>query len=622
MAAKKKKSQSRGNVGPNQQFAWVTFCLAICVAPLVASTGGNAFMEIYLPIIVLSFGFTYVWKNYQLHGQLKWSYSSHWLLWGINALLVWGLFSSLWSVNVYLTLDVWLRWLCAWLGLMIAVHLIAQKNNVNILYQGFAFVSLPIVLLGIGQYLFNIDWISQPAPPAATFKNKNIFSQYLVLVTPLIVALYLLEVKLLKQWLFGMIATLCLAMIVYAKTRGAWLAVGFQLLLMIAACLVITSLRPRNITSSRLVQLACFVAVFVVMIHMNHQGFNATAMADIGSEAQSIITEANTERENGSIRLVNWANTITMIKDNWLTGVGLGNWQVEYPLYKSSNIQDWLAVSNVVWQYAHNDYLEIVASLGIVGALILLVMLCGLLVLTAQLRAHPQPIIQLSALLALSGLGVTALFSFPLQLSHTIVFSMCLVGVLLSTLPKRSITIKGTALICSLVISFIMLLSVSYLGYAKYQARDSYRLAGKYLRRNDYHTMLIHANAAYQWTPWSKEVLEVKAIAESQLQQREQATQTYHHYLNLYPNTVTALENYTINLMHIGRYPEAMEGVQHLLKIEPNSVIGNVNMGTLLYHNKGNFKPQAVQFYQRVLQLEPNHPQREAIQQLINSASH
>ena len=61
-----------------------------------------------------------------------------------------------------------------------------------------------------------------------------------------------------------------------------------------------------------------------------------------------------------------------------------------------------------------------------------------------------------------------------------------------------------------------------------------------------------------------------------------------------------------------------MTAVQRLLTIEPNSVIGNINMGTLLYHKKGNYKPQAIQFYQRALQLKPNHPMKSAIVEIIN----
>ena len=623
MANRRKKNKSTTKFAINNGVAWIAFCVLISLCPLVASTGGHSFMIIYLPIILLAFSFVYCLFHYGVnHGtnqKITWTYSSHWLFWAITVLLVWGFLSSFWATNKYLSFEIGLRWFCGWLSLILVVQLIQNKISGINFYQWIAVITLPLVLLGIGQHLFDVDLVSQPAAPASTFKNKNIFSQYLIIAAPLITAVYLQETMRLKQWLFGLIATLSLVMIIYAKTRAAWLAVGFQLILVSIALAFLRPVRRSHLNLNRGVQLISFGLLFLLMIHFNKNGFNANAILDLSSETQRIVTEANTERENGSIRLVNWLNTLIMFKEHWLTGVGLGNWQVEYPLYKSRTIQDWVAVSNVIWNYTHNDYLETLSSLGAVGGVILGAMFIGLLMLVKALPTSTNPVIHLGALLALAGLGVTAVFSFPLQLIHSIVYAFCLVGILLAgNKATRTITIKKALFTTLLLINLILLITVSYLGYSKYQARDAYRQSGKYLRRNDYSTMLIHANKAYKWIPWTKEVLEVKGIAESQLQHREQATQTYRRYLELYPNTVTALENGTISLIHTGQYAEAMTAVQRLLTIEPNSVIGNINMGTLLYHKKGNYKPQAIQFYQRALQLKPNHPMKSAIVEIIN----
>ena len=133
MAVKKKKQHSKGVI--NQTTVWLVFCSAIGITPLVASTGGNAFMEIYLPTIILSIVCGYIALHYWLNQKLEWTYSVHWLFWSITGLLIWGLLSSLWSTNAYLALDLGLRWLSAWLGLIVVVHLICQQNNINKLYQ-------------------------------------------------------------------------------------------------------------------------------------------------------------------------------------------------------------------------------------------------------------------------------------------------------------------------------------------------------------------------------------------------------------------------------------------------------------------------------------------------------
>ena len=446
----------------------------------------------------------------------------------------------------------------------------------------------------------------------------------MVVMLPLMVALYLSTKDLKQQWLYGLIATLTVVMIVYAKTRAAWLAVLFQSVAVLVFLLIKTRSSIAPFIRQRKAQLLVFALLFVGMIHFNSEGFNPNGIVSLGEQVQSIGDQANLEKQSGNIRLTNWVNTLVMIKERGALGVGLGNWQLEYPLFKSRSAQDWMAVSNVIWNYTHNDYLETMASLGWIGILFLMALAGSLLLLVKRViatKSENSTVLtnNIAALLALLGLGITAFFSFPLQLIHSLVFAFTLVGVLLATQTKTiSFKLPSMAKNVMVVVSVTMLIGTSYHSYGEYQAREAYRQSGKYLRRNDYKNMLPHALEAYRWKPWSKEILEVVGIAQSQLAMRQEATRTYMDYIKLYPNSVSALENASISFLHTGNYGESMEAVKQLLAIEPDSIVGNINMGTLLHAHKGNFKKQASGYYVKALKLSPNHPQKEMMQRIID----
>jgi O-antigen ligase len=60
-----------------------------------------------------------------------------------------------------------------------------------------------------------------------------------------------------------------------------------------------------------------------------------------------------------------WRDTAAMIHDRWALGVGLGAYGTAYPIYNSQD-------GGLLVEQAHNDYLQVVADAGILGALIAL----------------------------------------------------------------------------------------------------------------------------------------------------------------------------------------------------------------------------------------------------------
>lgn len=60
-----------------------------------------------------------------------------------------------------------------------------------------------------------------------------------------------------------------------------------------------------------------------------------------------------------------WHNSLAMVRDFWLTGVGAGGFRDAFPLYQSAALTQY-------YRYAHNDYLNTAIDLGLPGLLLLL----------------------------------------------------------------------------------------------------------------------------------------------------------------------------------------------------------------------------------------------------------
>ena len=117
------------------------------------------------------------------------------------------------------------------------------------------------------------------------------------------------------------------------------------------------------------------------------------------------------------IRLAIWANGISLIKDHWLTGVGIGNWAVYYPLYRRTvpHSPEMTDIRYDVAQ-AHNDYVQLIVESGVAGILLIAATAYLLLrqcVRVIKLYDADLSLMGIGALVAIFGILVDAFFSFP-----------------------------------------------------------------------------------------------------------------------------------------------------------------------------------------------------------------
>jgi Flp pilus assembly protein TadD len=108
-----------------------------------------------------------------------------------------------------------------------------------------------------------------------------------------------------------------------------------------------------------------------------------------------------------------------MVADHPWRGVGLGNHKVLFPVYHKVDSLDAPLGEDLAVDVAHNDYLQVLAELGLIGLVLgglgLAVALRGLVALVARGGSAPTRAMALSLAGSLLALLVSAGFGFPLE---------------------------------------------------------------------------------------------------------------------------------------------------------------------------------------------------------------
>lgn len=206
--------------------------------------------------------------------------------------------------------------------------------------------------IGILQY-FGFAWASDR--PSGFSGNAIIYAPILaVACTASIIMIFLPKTDLLfskKEFYFLMIvAFLTLSGVILAQTRGAWLA-------LFAASVITLFLYDRR---KAFICFFSFVTLFVIIF--------LTSSA-LKQRAASIVTSFYTEDETGSTgsRLELWKGSLLIFKEHPVLGTGLGDFRSDI----EKLISDKKLKQIVTTCHAHNIYLQVLATRGVIGLTLL-----------------------------------------------------------------------------------------------------------------------------------------------------------------------------------------------------------------------------------------------------------
>jgi O-antigen ligase/Tfp pilus assembly protein PilF len=256
--------------------------------------------------------------------------------------------------------------------------------------------------------------------------HKNQFSDYLMMLLPfLIYGAYHFTDK------FRTIAViqifLILLLIILLQTRSVWagiiisLLIGFALLLFFDKQFLLSKKTRKTIAIVYLTVVIIGAGIFTIGVGNNSNVYL--------SKLRSII---NPEASNNPFRLKVWGATLDLIKDNPLTGVGAGNWQLEISKYLPDLKLKQIEMN---WGRPHNDYLWVFAEKGVFGFVFyVLIFVISLFYAFEIIRKPGELETKIMTLLLIGGLlsyMVVAFFTFTSErIDHQVYFAIFITAII------------------------------------------------------------------------------------------------------------------------------------------------------------------------------------------------
>lgn len=304
-------------------------------------------------------------------------------------------------------------------------------------------------------------------------------------------------------------------------------------------------------------------------------------------------------------RLTSWKNTLPMIADHPLFGVGLGNWAIALPPYdKGDQITFGAAPEN-----PHSDPLGILAELGLIGFACYL--LFSFFVLRQAWRLMQMPDVQIRwiATACFSGflaLWIHSCFDFPRERVVPVMFFWFLPG-LIAALSRTGARVSPSATKAILpLLCLVTLIQIPFTCRIIQFDAHMYR-ARQAEHRGDWAHVAAetaHARKAGRFHP---ESLYLSGYALNTLGHFEQARALYAAALPHRPNDIQIHNGLAIAAQNLGRRDEAETHYLRALHLIPSASDIRYNLAGL-YLQTG--RPlEAAEAYAHVLETESASPE-------------
>ncbi len=445
----------------------------------------------------------------------------------ILAFVGWCTASTLWAVNpVEATIQL------VSTVTMAAVYLytsrLAGEETLRKLVWVWSLSGLIVAAIGIGQYLgYDPFVVPSAGHPSSTFGYRNYVATYLIISIPVVLCFAAVERTPHRSALMAISASLMMLLLLYTRTRGAW--VGLAAALVPASILVglrkelrssILSSKPRFVSALTIV-IVLFVAGPVQhrMEQRDNYGFDERK-TDLSTTASQVFAPAGARG-----RLIVWRRTLDMIVDHPLSGVGLGGWMFHYPPYDRG---EWITRYSAP-QRPHNDFLWILSETGVVG-LALYAWILGLIGTHLWRTNDIRGLGMLTGAVAYLG---HSFFSFPRERVASTMLFWVVLGLVVSREPLLEKWRSGrwTLSGCVLLLLFGIGVSSRNIAFDKHFAR-----AVNAWNREDWHSVVGDTNAAIEAGILNFRALQLNGLGNERLGRYDESIASFTRSLDYHPN--------------------------------------------------------------------------------------
>jgi O-antigen ligase len=318
---------------------------------------------------------------------------------------------------------------------VVASNSFATRDRLRMLANFLIIFGLVLAVFALVQHFTwqgKLFWV-RPTPAAGAgtggpFVNRNHFAGYMEMLIPIPMALALSGgVRGETRLLYGFAAAVMGVAQLASLSRGGLVSLAGGLLFLG----VLSAWRGRGSHSKPASRFTLRPAYFIILTVVAI----AAGVIWVGADFDILRRLSNDPLTTNGVmdRKSVWGDTLAMFRSHPLFGIGLGAFETVYPIYGRGN-------GTFLIQFAHNDYLQILADAGIAGGALALWFVTAIFrALSTGLKSSDR---LLSGLALGGGAGIFALlihsvFDFNLQIPSNALLFLLLAAVVSSIAALR-----------------------------------------------------------------------------------------------------------------------------------------------------------------------------------------
>jgi O-antigen ligase len=395
----------------------------------------------------------------------------------LTTFVLWSALATLFAANRWLALDA-LGVSFSGVVLFLAARRVTTSERARrFTLAGLAGAATLAALLGVAQaYGLQLEWLAQDRPPGATFGNRNFLAHLVAIALPPVLVGALHVRSRLTRLPSVLALTVMTAAIVLTRSRAAWLGLAAALCIVFAMTLLAQRRHPGTFRRRRAlaVTFALGLAALLAVVLPNRLAWRSDS-----PYAETLARLADYGAGSGRGRVIQWRNSLRLVPENALLGVGPGNWFVHYPHVTQRGDPSFAGVDPIPTNpWPSSDWVATLVERGPIGMLLLV--LAGLAAAIVALRrifvresvsltgSDGQDSDQARTARAVAALGVlaaafvTGLFDAVLLLAAPVFFVWTTLGLLLpatrpvmewSSFKRRRRLVLGCTLLFGLLIT-------------------------------------------------------------------------------------------------------------------------------------------------------------------------
>lgn len=491
--------------------------------------------------------------------------------------LAWSAFSLIWSQSAFEGTALWIHWLVC----LLFYYVIFNQQPGLLWIRRFLFIVAATTFLfsfiGCLQHLFGFPALGMVKKVPSTFGNPNFAVHVLAMAIPVIAAcLFLYKEKEMVCFL-GICGSVSLTYLFYTRSQAGQIAL-FLTGFILAVQMLYDRKRPDSMVRFDRFKIIVTTGAFILFLILVNLPQASHVRYDKARNLEAIAQIYKDPGKAASGRLKSWSNSLVLIREHLLLGVGLNNYGIFYPAYCHA-VKPTCRPPGKDLTHAHNEYIQIAAELGIPGLILFLSLIFAMLWQPFRLiRKAPDAqtrVISMGILAGVVGLGVESFFSFPLRLQVPLLFLalyMAIVGTLdcQNDSAKKSVSVKKIAAKSLAGIFLVLLAAVFLANISRIKSDYHYYKANQFVMSQQWEPAMKQSRLSQKYDLFHFDNRMLLGRVYLEARQIDKALAQFSRLNEQYPYHLNTMINFGISLMADGQIKTALDLFHKAETINPS----------------------------------------------------